>query len=96
MTERTKVLPKSHNIGQGVYRHWPDNPENLLDEQAVARLLALSPATLRNWRVKGHGPKFQRLSARAIRYKLGDLETWLSTCARRSTSHTEGGDVQRS
>jgi predicted DNA-binding transcriptional regulator AlpA len=73
------------------------DPKQLLDERAVAGLLGLSPATMRNWRVKGLGPNFQRLSARAIRYRLCDVEAWLSTCARRSTSHTshtEGGDDQ--
>jgi predicted DNA-binding transcriptional regulator AlpA len=73
------------------------DPKQLLDERGVAALLGLSPATMRNWRVKGLGPNFQRLSARAIRYRLSDVEAWLSTCARRSTSHTsqaEGGDDQ--
>jgi predicted DNA-binding transcriptional regulator AlpA len=101
MTGRTKSFPKSHGAGQGGHPHRPvslgADPKQLLDERAVAGLLGLSPATMRNWRVKGLGPNFQRLSARAIRYRLCDVEAWLSTCARRSTSHTshtEGGDGQ--
>jgi predicted DNA-binding transcriptional regulator AlpA len=58
----------------------------LLTESAVATRLSLSPATLRNWRVKGLGPSFVRLSRRAVRYEAEVVDEWTATCSRRSTS----------
>jgi translation initiation factor IF-2 len=58
----------------------------LLTESAVATRLSLSPATLRNWPVKGLGPSFVRLSRRAVRYEAEVVDEWIATCSRRSTS----------
>ena len=63
--------------------------EALLTEKDVAAMLSLEPATLRNWRVKGEGPPFVRLSRRAIRYSRADVSEWLASRTRRSTSATE-------
>jgi predicted DNA-binding transcriptional regulator AlpA len=61
----------------------------LLTEKDVAATLGLQPATLRNWRVKGEGPPFVRLSRRAVRYRRTDVDQWLASRVRRSTSATE-------
>jgi predicted DNA-binding transcriptional regulator AlpA len=61
----------------------------LLTEKDVAATLGLKPATLRNWRVRGEGPRFVRLSRRAIRYRRADVDEWVASRARRSTSATE-------
>jgi len=58
----------------------------LLTENEVAARLGLSPATLRNWRVKGLGPPFVRLSPRAVRYEAEVVDEWIASRARRSTS----------
>lgn len=58
----------------------------LLAEKTAAKLLALSPRTLRNWRVQGNGPKFVKVSKRAIRYRYGDLIKWSELQTRSSTS----------
>jgi len=52
----------------------------LLDTNALARILGLSPGTLRTWRWSGAGPKFHRLSGVAgpVRYRRDDVELWLS------------------
>jgi predicted DNA-binding transcriptional regulator AlpA len=63
----------------------------LLSEKQVAAMLGLEPPTLRNWRVKGQGPRFVRLSRRAVRYSRADVEEWVASRRRRSTSDG-GGD----
>ena len=50
--------------------------ELLISKQAAARL-AVSKRTLEGWRRRGVGPPFLRLSMRAVRYRLSDLELWL-------------------
>jgi predicted DNA-binding transcriptional regulator AlpA len=67
----------------------PVGSSALLTEKQVASMLSLEPATLRNWRVKGQGPRFVRLSRRAIRYSRVDVGEWLASRARRSTSVAE-------
>ena len=53
------------------------NAEFITEKQA-AKKLALAPRTLRNWRVRGCGPPFIRISARCIRYRVSDIEAWAS------------------
>jgi len=61
----------------------------LLDERAVSARLGLSVRTLRNWRVKGIGPKFVRLSRRAVRYAPADVDAWIAARTVGSTSEGE-------
>jgi predicted DNA-binding transcriptional regulator AlpA len=68
----------------------PPDSRRLLTEAAVAARLSLSPATLRNWRVRGFGPPFVRLSRRAVRYEAEVVDNWIAVRARRSTGD-EGG-----
>ena len=63
----------------------PQDPRYLLTEQEAGLYLGLSPKTLRNQRVKGQGPDYVKLSARCVRYRLADLETFI-------TSKHVGGD----
>ena len=58
----------------------------LLITAEAARLLNLSPRTLEGMRCRGGGPPFIKLSARAIRYRLGDIHEWLARQRRTSTS----------
>lgn len=58
----------------------------LITEEKAARLLSLSKRTLRNWRVRGGGPPFIRISKRCIRYRVSDLESWAERNVRKSTS----------
>ena len=61
-------------------------PAALVDETQAADFLALSKRTLRNWRTRGGGPKFVKVSNRCIRYRLQDLIDWTEKKTRRSTS----------
>ncbi|WP_430431863.1 helix-turn-helix transcriptional regulator [Oceanicaulis sp.] len=63
----------------------PD-PNRLLSEDQAAKRLSISPRTLRNWRTRGGGPKFIKVSGRCIRYRIKDLDEWTDRRTRRSTS----------
>jgi excisionase family DNA binding protein len=51
-----------------------------LTEREAARLLNLSVATLRAWRLKAKGPRFVRFG-RAVRYLESDLVQYMDGCA---------------
>lgn len=58
----------------------------LLNEREAANLLGFSSKALQAWRITGRGPKFVRISARAIRYRRADLSQWIEDRVRLSTS----------
>lgn len=58
----------------------------LFSEKHAARYLNLSPRTLRNWRTRGGGPPFVKISGRCIRYRMKDLDAWMNSRLRKSTS----------
>ena len=58
----------------------------LLTEQQAAEYLNVSPATLRDWRYRGDGPRHVRYSARCVRYALADLDAWVTSRTVQSTS----------
>ena len=61
-------------------------PAPLLTENQAAELLQLTPRALQAWRYQGRGPRYVKISARAIRYQLDDLQEWIAKRLRRSTS----------
>lgn len=61
----------------------------MLDERGFAERLGVSPETIRKWRKTGNGPPFVKLGTgrtAIVRYRLAEIERWLESCARRSTS----------
>ena len=58
----------------------------LLTQREAATLLKLSQRTIERLRVSGLGPKFIRVSGRSIRYRLTDIETYVSSRVVGSTS----------
>ena len=50
----------------------------LLTETEVSRVLRVSLATLRKWRVDKRGPRFIKIGP-LVRYQLEDLRDWLSS-----------------
>ncbi|MDR3606243.1 MAG: helix-turn-helix domain-containing protein [Oligoflexia bacterium] len=64
----------------------------LLTEQQAAAFIGFTPRALQSWRCRGGGPVFVRVSARAIRYRLRDLMSWVEERLRSSTSD-KGGAV---
>lgn len=55
----------------------------------AAEYLNLSPSTLAKMRLRGDGPPYLKAGRRIVLYDVGDLEAWLDTRRRRSTSDME-------
>ncbi len=51
--------------------------DRLLNEQDAANFLSYTTRALQNWRVRGGGPKYIKVSARSIRYRRRDLIAWV-------------------
>ncbi len=58
-------------------------------EHDAARFLNLSRKTLQRWRLVGEGPSFQKFG-KAIRYSTDDLNTFVQSTKRASTSQVGG------
>lgn len=58
----------------------------LLTEEEAAASIGFTARFLQNRRVRGDGPRFVRISARAIRYRPEDLAAWAAERLRTSTS----------
>jgi predicted DNA-binding transcriptional regulator AlpA len=54
-----------------------ERQEPLLNTLQAAEMLNVSPRCLSNWRHRGGGPNFIRLSSSAVRYRTEDVEDWL-------------------
>lgn len=65
----------------------------LLTEREAATLLGFKPAALQAWRLRGDGPPYVKISARAVRYRREDLEAFVQERMRQSTS--DSGPVPR-
>jgi len=48
----------------------------MIDEQAAATFLGYTVRALQNWRHRGGGPQYVRVSGRSIRYRRCDLIKW--------------------
>ncbi|MBT3509302.1 MAG: helix-turn-helix domain-containing protein [Nitrospina sp.] len=73
-------------------KHNEDYLNELLKEEDAAEFLGVSVRTLQGWRFKGGGPKFIKISHRAIRYRRKDLIEWIEGKVRTSTS--DFGEVE--
>ena len=58
----------------------------LLTQREAADVLRLSERTLERMRVQGIGPRFGRLANRSIRYLQQDLDAYIASRLRESTS----------
>lgn len=63
-----------------------DQPKILLTENEAAERIGFTPRFLQERRFRGGGPKFVKVSARAIRYRPADLEEWAAERVLTSTS----------
>jgi predicted DNA-binding transcriptional regulator AlpA len=62
------------------------NSQTILRPPKAASYLGLATSTLAKQRLRGDGPKFVRLSPRAIGYLQADLDEWLAGKRCSSTS----------
>ncbi len=60
--------------------------DSMIDEKRAANFLGYSVRALQNWRVRGGGPDFAKISARSIRYRRRDLIAWVEARIVSSTS----------
>ena len=63
--------------------------EELLTQTDAAEILKIGARSLEQWRYKGIGPKFVRISGRAIRYRQSDIDAWVQANVRQSTSEPQ-------
>ena len=77
-------------------RYEPEEaPLRLLDTAAAAELLGLTPRALEERRRRGDGPPYIRLGRTCVRYRLSDLEEWLSERTYSSTAEEAAAGVDR-
>ena len=60
----------------------------LLTQREAAMVTRLSERTLERLRLAGTGPRFAKLGRRVV-YRQDDLNTWVASCVRSSTSEQE-------
>ncbi len=60
--------------------------DSLVRQEGAAIILGVTPRCLENWRHRGGGPNFIRISARCIRYRRSDINKWIEERVRTSTS----------
>lgn len=64
----------------------PEYLDRLIGENEAAIFVGYTVRALQNWRVRGGGPKFVKVSKRSIRYRRRDLISWAEDRLRSSTS----------
>ncbi|MEQ8399237.1 DNA-binding protein [Thalassobaculum sp.] len=64
---------------------------NKLRAPAAAVYLSLSASTLAKMRLRGDGPLYMKAGPRVVLYDAVDLDAWLESRKRRSTSEPERG-----
>jgi predicted DNA-binding transcriptional regulator AlpA len=69
----------------------PDHLDRLIREPEAADYLGYSVRALQNWRLRGGGPRFVRVSRRSVRYRRRDLIAWANGRLAANTSESVGG-----
>lgn len=63
-----------------------DHLDRLINENVAANFLGYSIRALQNWRVRGGGPPYVKVSARSIRYRRRELIAWADSRLQANTS----------
>ncbi|MBL4601293.1 MAG: hypothetical protein JKY84_00965 [Emcibacteraceae bacterium] len=64
----------------------PDYLVQMVNEKVAAIYIGHSVRALQNWRIRGGGPKFIKVSSRSVRYRRCDLNIWAESKLVSSTS----------
>lgn len=66
----------------------------LLNTKEAAIYLGISTHALNNWRSSGGGPRFVHLGTRAVRYRIVDLDNFVSApvCSTSERKAVQGSD----
>ncbi len=70
----------------------PDHLDRLIREPEAADYLGYSVRALQNWRLRGGGPRFVRVSRRSVRYRRRDLKSWANGRTVSNTSEPIGDE----
>lgn len=62
--------------------------ENMIETEALAERLGISPHTLIQWRFKGIGPPYVKLG-KLVRYHVASVDKWIEEQERHSTARTK-------
>ncbi len=62
--------------------------DQLINEREAAMILCYSVRALQNWRHRGGGPDFVKVSSRSVRYRRADLDKWIAARTVSNTSQT--------
>lgn len=71
--------------------HDQNIPDTLINENQASTFLKVTPRTLQAWRYRGGGPRYIKISSRAVRYRVTDLTAWIESKLQGSTSEIAGG-----
>ncbi len=82
LTDELCPEPPQPPAGLDYWSYW----YALIDETVFAPFVDLSPRTLQNYRSRGGGPKFVRISSRCVKYRRIDGKAWSDERLRASTS----------
>ena len=63
-----------------------DMQKDVLRTKEAARYLGLAQSTLAKMRLRGNGPTYCKAGPRIVVYRQSDLDAWLESRLRRSTS----------
>ena len=83
MKKRTKRKQKEVGKVEIVLK---DGDELLLKEGEVEQRFGIKVRSLRNWRHRGAGPRFVRLSPRMVRYRVSDIRAFIEARLARNTA----------
>jgi predicted DNA-binding transcriptional regulator AlpA len=73
--------------------NFADLPPRYLRTPEAARFVGLSIRTLEKHRIYGTGPRYSKLGGRVV-YRVEDLQTWVDSGAKASTSDPGKATVQ--
>lgn len=63
-----------------------DHLDKMISESEAADFIGYSVRALQNWRVRGGGPRFVKISNRSVRYRRRELIDWAERHLISSTS----------
>ena len=66
-----------------------DHLDRLINENEAANFLGYSVRALQNWRVRGGGPRFVKVSSRSVRYRRRELLEWTECLLRSNSSQSD-------
>ncbi len=69
----------------------PEYLDSMITETEAARFLGYTVRALQNWRVRGGGPRFVKVSSRSIRYRRRELIDWAESLMVSNTSQMNLG-----